>query len=803
MTDRDNLYIAGLLHDIGKFIERGKLQTFKDLSKKYIDSGQSSSNYAHKRYSAAFIDMFKSKKDFLNNAIETLTLWHHRGDDKAKEDYDSINNKGVLLKLLRIADDSASSERVIDKSLEPVDYNFAKILSPFSDINLQPQSKIKENYYLKTDKLNISDIFPDKENTNTINKYTNLVEEFIKEFENINDDDSLIYILEKYLTYIPAQTPVEIKSELKLNSPDINLFDHARVTAAIALCLYDEYVNGAWKKQEDLILTEKYKTDLPNPCILINGNINGIQNFIFDIKSEKAAKQLKGRSYFVQILSDIIVKLILDKYDLKLANVLFNGGGNFFILAPANINKTFEKEIINFISEALIDFDLNISFGLTEVDLSDFSCFGKKFKEATEAAGFSKLRKYKGIQAEKVFLSVNQLRKESLNFDELTNSLQKTLSYLYGNYKEGEIHPGWEKIINDMGYKVDFLYDKELISTESIVFNNLNFASNFKGFRFIVKDLPAWDRDLLKNFQSSIEENNLTEISEDERPGNVITFERFANFSKNENGTNKIGILKMDVDNLGKIFSSGLEENMQSISRISNISRNLKFFFEGYINKIISEDEFKNNIYVIFSGGDDFFVVGSWNKVFSFAERVYKDFRKFTCENNDITLSGALVIQDSGYPVYRFAQMVENRLHKAKNNPTKDSVNVFDIVLRWEDFFKAKELKDKIVDVIKLTGGNRAIISKVNKSVKGFDKIQENAKNGTIDLSKVWRLSYYLRDILNSKDKSEDFTKAKQIINNDIIKLYEKLLFESLTGKTTNINIFPVAARWAEFETKN
>ena len=147
--------------------------------------------------------------------------------------------------------------------------------------------------------------------------------------------------------------------------------------------------------------------------------------------------------------------------------------------------------------------------------------------------------------------------------------------------------------------------------------------------------------------------------------------------------------------------------------------------------------------------------------------------------------------------------MAESRLHKAKSNKTKDSISVFDIVLRWEDFFKSRELKDKIVRVIKLTEGNRAIISKINKSVKGFDKIQESAEKGTLEMSKVWRLSYYLRDILHSKNKSESYTEAKRIIDNEIIKLYEKLIFESLTGKTTNINIFPVAARWAEFESKN
>ena len=61
----------------------------------------------------------------------------------------------------------------------------------------------------------------------------------------------------------------------------------------------------------------------------------------------------------------------------------------------------------------------------------------------------------------------------------------------------------------------------------------------------------------------------------------TLYFSHLAEISK---GTNKMGILKMDVDNLGKIFSRGLEN--PSISRVSTLSSFMDLFFSGYINQI-------------------------------------------------------------------------------------------------------------------------------------------------------------------------------------------------------------------------
>ena len=74
---------------------------------------------------------------------------------------------------------------------------------------------------------------------------------------------------------------------------------------------------------------------------------------------------------------------------------------------------------------------------------------------------------------------------------------------------------------------------------------------------------------------------------------NPLYFEHLAHISK---GADKLGVLKMDVDDLGMIFGEGFnytiedsDESVSSISRISTLSSQLDLFFSGYINKIASE----------------------------------------------------------------------------------------------------------------------------------------------------------------------------------------------------------------------
>ena len=99
----------------------------------------------------------------------------------------------------------------------------------------------------------------------------------------------------------------------------------------------------------------------------------------------------------------------------------------------------------------------------------------------------------------------------------------------------------------------------------------------------------------------------------------------------------RLGVLRMDVDNLGKIFQGGISPERATLSRYSALSRSMDYFFSGYLNTIWQEVAPEQSI-IIYSGGDDVFIVGSWEQTIAIAKRIKEDFRKFSCGNPNFSI---------------------------------------------------------------------------------------------------------------------------------------------------------------------
>ncbi|HHV72889.1 MAG TPA: HD domain-containing protein, partial [Clostridia bacterium] len=90
---RDTLYLAGLLHDIGKFVERSKSYPVEEKYK-HIGVG-------HPKYSAQLLDVLRQKNKFfrtLSDEIIDLVLYHH----DPRNDWE---------KIIQLADWLSSKER--------------------------------------------------------------------------------------------------------------------------------------------------------------------------------------------------------------------------------------------------------------------------------------------------------------------------------------------------------------------------------------------------------------------------------------------------------------------------------------------------------------------------------------------------------------------------------------------------------------------------------------------------------------------------------------------------------------------
>lgn len=269
----------------------------------------------------------------------------------------------------------------------------------------------------------------------------------------------------------------------------------------------------------------------------------------------------------------------------------------------------------------------------------------------------------------------------------------------------------------------------------------------------------------------------------------------------------------MDVDDLGKIFGDGLGKN-STISRVSTLSSMFSMFFEGYLNNICKE--YENKVYIIYSGGDDLFIVGSWDVIPEVAKDINEKFRKFTCNNPNITLSGGISIEKCKYPLYKGAENAHNALESSKaykrNNKEvqkeKDAINFLNKTLDWHDFGIAHSIKENLYKNLKIKMP-RGILNRLgviyslyieSEKILGEKYLRHKL---TIDEFKKklryekwrWRLTYSLhRYIEQNKDFEPDLKNIENaILNNE---------FEGEKSILKIIEYLGVPARWAEFLTR-
>lgn len=234
-----------------------------------------------------------------------LVLYHH---NHTKSNYPD------LCSILKKADHHSASEREdIDDTQE---VNKTPLISLFSKIVLEGNDKVDEQY-IPLNKLSLDDgsfnnLKPAaKKDTmggwNLVPEYNRLWDEFNFEFEliqNKTDFNTLLALLKKYASTMPSAA---YKSK-----SDISLYDHSKTTAALAVSRY------LFNRDGDVKLTQK---DDLNCYLAIEGDISGIQKFIFKISSPQEAqsgmsKRLRGRSLYLTLLCDAIATHIAEALEI-------------------------------------------------------------------------------------------------------------------------------------------------------------------------------------------------------------------------------------------------------------------------------------------------------------------------------------------------------------------------------------------------------------------------------------------------------------------------------------------------------
>ena len=811
---RDHLYIAALLHDIGKFYQRadtGSVEASKFLSE--ISKMESvflpfnNGIYSHKHclWTAQFIEdhkiVFKNLigenfSDLSNeNNLYSLAACHHLKSNKLSVFGEIIKEANCLSSGM----DRELEEALRDDLFEQNRDLFVKkrMISILETIHPPGLNGVKRS--LPVSKISLSkDYFP-RDQFEESPDYEQLWNDFINEFGLIKANDfsafseTFLNLLYKYTACIPASS---------VNFSDVSLYDHLKTTAALAVCLYD-YRND----------TSTVSTVKDRPFLLIGADISGIQSYMYQIVSKYAGKNLKGRSFFLRMLSDAVVRYLIKALNLFQANIVYNSGGSFYLIAPNTpfVNEKL-KEATHYIEEKFF-----AAFGTSLFVAIDSVCFSKNammHKEDSDSLGIIWQRLFEKRDKKKSRKFADMIEK---GYDKFFEPLMQGGEALRDGITGEEFLLNDEKVAFET-YFIKQSTDKQIAlgkclrDTEIMIVSEHPLTCWHDKFTINPADLGfhyyfANKNDMTQSVDNvSIIHFNNTEFC---KPvcGNNNTYE-FQFYGGNEyNGQtfeemtenqhlSRLGVLRMDVDNLGYVFQSGILPKKAALSRFAALSRSFDYFFSGYLNTIWKETAPERSS-IIYSGGDDLLIVGSWDTVIELAKKIYRDFREFTCYNPNFGISGGIAIIPSKYPIMKGADESADEEKAAKNHTvkglglSKNSISFMDFPMNWDmEFPVVESLKNELVTV-----GNKTLLS----------KIMAHAANAGIKANKItniktyWMLTY---DLSRLKERARDGN-LKTLIDNCITEVCgNKSSLNSRFLKTAyhSLELWAFAARWAELE---
>lgn len=529
--------------------------------------------------------------------------------------------------------------------------------------------------------------------------------------------NELLQLLEATMTYIPSSTNTN-------EVPDISLYDHQKLTAAFAACMYRFFEERGITDYKRYCYGNKNAAMRKAPVyVLVSGDMSGIQKFIYTIPSKGALKSLRGRSLYLDLLLENIVDELLDACGVSRSCLLYTGGGHFFMLLP-NTKKA---------QDILRDYTINLNewflrhygsrlymaLAYTPCSAMDFSTngggAGNVFRTVSHTLSQEKLCRYMEEQLQKMFSPQSMYNKIADD--------KRECAICHASTSAAELQP-----YGDANVK-----DEEEPEQACRACNSLYRLGQraLQGSIFCVRTeksaeavpIPGYGEDL---YLTAISEDQLKQSVAPKRlyikneltlgnevathlwmgdyitknaEGHPLEFKELAQRSGGDtesSGIERIGILRADVDDLGTAFIKGFASRYDTLSRKAALSRNLSLFFKRYINDLcqgytadakpgftLFQDEVKTTrqVHIIYSGGDDMFLAGAWDDIIEVAIDLRHAFQHFT--NGKLTFSAGVGFFHPDCPISQMARKTGDLEEYAKDNPQKNSIALFGEVVKY------------------------------------------------------------------------------------------------------------------------
>lgn len=742
--ESEAIALAGLLHDIGKFMLRASVGGRYTWEKQ----AQGDFGYKHAMLSATFVEEIVPAQWRVQ--IIGPVGYHHRPQSRAD-------------RIVQLADHLSSAERDDGtQDAQPRTEHPKQLLSIFSRLKTEDyEPGDTERRYLPLRPLALTEetIFPAEawnEPEQIWRAYESLWQGFYTEataLKKVHEDggdlitylESMLLLIQRYTWCIPAA--------YYKNVPDISLYDHSRMTAALAAVLDRAEVDEAWLS-EARDAAEKNNQQI---AMLIGGDISGVQDFIYTITARGATPSLRGRSFYLQMLTEAMARYILRRLDLPITNLIYAGGGNFYLLGRPD-DKIKLTQIQQEISRVLLqqhrgslyvavaahplngrDFfegQLSEAWGQLHGQLQDakqrrFSELGPDdlatlFKPLDHGGNEEKQCSVCGLEHQGTIDKRIDGNDESQRkcppcsaFENLGKELRKARWLLLREEPlsplpvdlDLDTAPGtWSDTLAALGFAVSLFEDPPkaengakrqiLLALDDDARAALEPTAKVAiGRRLLVNTTPLLTGDQRREL---LESATFPEADKHELPKGEDPVKPFGVLEYQSRGINRLGVLRMDVDNLGALFQSGLGKKA-TLARMAMLSFAVSLYFEGWVSRLAEEINQRDQasgfppqqrLYAIYSGGDDLFFVGSWDAVVELAIAVRRDLTRYAAGHPGIHASAGIALVGGKYPLYQAARDAGAAEERAKllrwwdgaRWQRKDAICFLDEALPWRQF---------------------------------------------------------------------------------------------------------------------
>lgn len=801
MKEKEILIKGALLHDIGKVCYRAMNKRIN-----------------HSKLGGDFLEQYLKSNEETERLLNCVRYHHKDYLQKAKLD------KNDLAYIVYEADNIASGmdrreNEGEEKGFDPK-LNLDSIFSVFySDKEIQVANK----YPLIYKDINKAFNYPRTDislatNSNYEALLNKIKSHFITKDISQISINQLLQIIEEGFSYLPSSTN-------RAEVCDISLYVHSKITSAVASCMklyFDEQQIQDYKKYcfnsgSKIFRNEKI-------YLLISGDISGIQDFIYTIPSKGALKTLRGRSLYIDLLLEEFIDEYLEQIGLSRANVLYSGGGHFYILAP-NIEDT--KKAIDKLQAKMnrwlienIGINLYLAIGTAECSANNlmkseaqgnlFAIVNKKLKD-DKTIRYSKDEDF----LEHIF----NVEKEKDTAKKECNICHNLVDKL-GKYNSDE-EIACEFCLNLYKLGQDILtQDLVFVISEEKIDGGIKIFGKDKDlymYAVNIEDIDMFKGKILRIYsKNNLLENDLAirlylaDYSAKNENDEVMTFDDLAKSScKIDKGIKRLGVLRLDVDDLGIAFSSGfvsdkdkIEDNLRyaTLSRYADLSKDISMFFKVAINKICAGDltgcvDFeekafnilgiakakKRKVNIIYAGGDDLFLVGAWDEVLEVAIDINRAFKQFT--NGKLTLSAGMAMFSPTYPISKMAEIAGLLVQMSKNRKDKNSIALFGMetnlkvngqleckhIYTWVDF-EMKVCKEKMNYLLARLSFDGDKFNKLSVGKSLIYRLMDLIQLADEDKLNIARFAYVLARMQPKQDKDEQ---KRKVYEDFVSKMYQ------------------------------